>query len=393
MPMRVACLALLLGALAASAAELHTLKNEKITGEVVRVSGTEIVLSAGGKEIATPTTAILRLDFPDNTRIKPDDKFADVELTDGTLLHCKEYTIKGKEVQLSLVVGPQVKVPLSAVANILNNAGDDKLRKDWTERVARHRRQDILAVLREDVVNPLSGTLGEGSADGTHIEFTLAGAKKEVALARVHGLIFLREIDPNAAPAQCKVTDIYGDLIIASAASAKGRDFTLTTPAGACIELPSPQLVRLDYSSDKVAFLSQLDPVNVEQPPSPFDQYRRDRNLDNQPLKVGGEIFPIGLALHAHTELEYDLKGEYREFRARAGIDDTVSGIDFPVVLRIEGDGKELYRKTFTRKGDKKPVSIALNIKDVQRLRVVVASEDGFDFGRHLDLVEAKVSK
>jgi hypothetical protein len=393
MPRRAACLALLLGALAAPAAELHTLKGQKVIGDVVRITPKEIVLSSGGKEVVTPLAGVLRLEFPDNTRVRPEDKYADVELTDGTLLHCKDYAIKGKEVQMRLLVGPEVKVPLAAVANILNNAQDDKFRKDWTERVAKRRRQDLVAVLRDDVVTPLAGTLGQGDEAGTHIEFALAGDKKEIALSRLHGLIFQREIDPNAAPAVCKATDTHGDLVIASAVSAGSAGFGLTTPAGARIELTAAQLVRLDYSSDKVAFLSQMDPVQVDQPGSPFDQYRRDRSLDNQPLKVGGEVHPVGLALHAHTELEYDLKGEYREFRARAGIDDAVSGIDFPVVLRIEGDGKVLYRRTFTRKGEKSPVPIALNIKDVQRLRIVVASLDGYDFGRHLDLVEAKVSK
>ena len=87
------------------------------------------------------------------------------------------------------------------------------------------------------------------------------------------------------------------------------------------------------------------------------DTYRRDKNLDNGPLRIYGELYAIGLALHAHTELEYDLKGDYREFHAIAGIDQSVGGVGGPVVLVIEGviDGetKELYKKTFTRKDAK----------------------------------------
>jgi hypothetical protein len=63
------------------------------------------------------------------------------------------------------------------------------------------------------------------------------------------------------------------------------------------------------------------------------------------------------------------------------------------VLLRIEGDGKELYTRTFNRKTDKVPVPITLNIKDVQRLRLVVSSGDGSDLGRHVHLGNAKVSK
>ena len=97
--------------------------------------------------------------------------------------------------------------------------------------------------------------------------------------------------------------------------------------------------------------------------------------------------------------MEYDLKGDYREFHALAGIDQSVGGVGGPVVLVIEGviDGqtKELYKKTFTRKEakDKKDGVIDLNIKDVQKLRIIVRSGDLFDNGKHLDLVNAKVQK
>jgi hypothetical protein len=393
MPVRGAFLALLVGALAARSAELQTLKGDKVSGEVVRITDKEVVLSAAGKEVATPSVQVFHLDFPGRNKARPEEKYADVELTDGTLLHCKDFAIKGKGVELHTLAGQDVKLPLAAVANVLTNAGDEKYRKDWGERVSKKRRRDVVAVLRDGIVNPLEGTLGEGSADGTHIDFTYGDSKREVPLAKVHGLIFLRELDPTAPPILCKLTDTHQDLVVVSGISATPTSIKVATPAGAHIEYPADLVVRLDYSSDKVIFLSKVDPVKVDQPDNPFDQYRRDLNLDNQPLHLGDEVYPFGLALHAHTELEYDLKGDYREFRATAGMDPTVGGIEGPVVLRIEGDGKELYKRSFTRKADKKPTPITLNIKDVQRLRIIVTSGDGYDLGRHLHLGNAKVSK
>ncbi len=393
MPVRVASLALLLIASALGAAELQTLKGEKITGDVVRITDKEIVLSREGKEVATPVAQVLHLDFPGNAKVRLEDKYADVELTDGTLLHCKEFVLKGKQAELRTVAGQEVKLAMSGIANILTSAQDEALRKDWNERIAKKRRRDVVAILKDGVVNPLEGTLGEANEAGTHIEFTLGGTKRQVPLANVHGLIFLRELDPAAPPVVCKLTDTHGNLVMVSGAAATAAGLTVTTPSGAKIEYASNLVTRLDYSTDKLAYLSQLEPARVDQPDNPFDQYRRDRNLDNQPLRLGGDVYGLGLALHAHTELEYDLKGDYREFKAVAGIDESVGGIDGPVVLKIEGDGKELYTKTFTRKGDKNPTPIALNIKDVSRLRIVVTSGDGFDLGRHLDLANARVSK
>jgi len=198
----------------------------------------------------------------------------------------------------------------------------------------------------------------------------------------------------------CKLSDSYGDFLVVSAVAKTPMGLSVTTPAGAKLDIAQPLVVRLDYTLDKLAFLSRLEPSKVVQT-SNFDfvdTYRRDKNLDNGPLRIYNESYTIGLALHAHTELEYDLKGDYREFHAIAGIDQSVGGVGGPVVLSIEGviDGqtKELYKKTVTRKDkDKKEGIINLNIKDVQKLRLVVRTGDLFDNGKHLDLVNAKVQK
>jgi hypothetical protein len=385
-----------------TAAELHTLKGEVLKGELQDITNKEIVLKAGGKSSVTPLASVLKLDFPAVNPIKPEGKYSDVELTDGSRLHCKEWTIKAKQAELKTMAGQEIKVPLSAVANILNDAQDEKYRKDWAERLARKRRRDMAVLVKDGVVNPVEGTFGEADADGKGIDFQIPGGRKgKFLFANLHGLIFQRELDPQAPPVLCKLYDSYQDFLMVSAVTRTPAGLAVTTPSGMRLDIGTELLTRLDYTLDKLAFLSRLEPSNVVQKSNLdfVDIYRRDKNLDNGPLRIYDETFTVGLALHAHTELEYDLKGDYREFHALAGIDQAVGGVGGPVVLVIEGviDGqtKELYKKTFTRKDSKskKDGVIELNIKDVQKLRVVVRTGDLFDNGKHLDLVNAKVQK
>ncbi|HEY7426489.1 MAG TPA: NPCBM/NEW2 domain-containing protein [Gemmataceae bacterium] len=413
MSVRAAFLALLLSASAVcwadepsspkGEAELHTLKGDVVKGSLESITDKEIVINQKSTRVATPLAQVLKIDFPDAKVVKVADKYADVELTDGSLFHCKEWTIKEKQVELKTLAGQEIKLPLAAVANILANAQDEKYRKEWSERLSRKRRRDVIAMLREGTVNPVEGTLGDADAEGKTIEFQIASGKKgKVVLANVHGLIFQRELDPNAPPVLCKLSDTHRDFLMVSALAKTPTGLTVTTPAGARIDVPLAVVTRLDCTLDKIAFLSQVDPVKVVQT-SNFDfvdTYRRDKNLDNGPLRIHDEVYAMGLALHAHTELEYDLRGDYREFHAIAGIDQSVGGVGGPVLLVIEGviDGetKELYKKTFTRKDSrdkKKDGVINLNIKDVQKLRIIVRSGDLFDNGKHLDLVNAKVQK
>src|SRR5262249_6622844 len=121
--------------------------------------------------------------------------------------------------------------------------------------------------------------------------------------------------------------------------------------------------------------------------------YRRDENLAGDgKIRLGGQTYARGLALHSRTELVYDLGGKYKEFRATLGIDDNLRDFgDAAPVVQIEGDGRELFQAVVTRKD--KPRQLVLDIKGVKQLRIVVGSEKLIDFGDHVDLADAKVSK
>jgi hypothetical protein len=392
----------------AKSAELHTLKGNVLKGDLQNITDKEIVLEQNGKSSVTPLAEVLRIDFPAVAPVKLEGKYSDVELVDGSRIHCKEWTIKAKQVELTTMAGQQMNVPLAAVANILNDAQEEKYRKDWAERLARKRRRDMAVLIRDDTINAVEGTFGDADAQGKGIEFQIPSGKKGTLLfSKLHGLIFQRELDPQAPPLLCKLYDSYQDVIMVSALIWTPGGLSVTTPAGARFEIGQELLTRLDYTLDKVAYLSRLEPskvVNKTVLDNGFDSaypFKRDLNLNNQPLRIYGDTYSIGLALHAYTELEYDLKGDYREFHALAGIDQSVGAEDRPVVLVIEavidGESKELYKKTFTRRDpkDKKEGAINLNIKDVQKLRLIVRSGDkfGFDNGVHLDLVNAKIQK
>ncbi len=382
--------------------ELHTLKGTILKGELVQVTEKGIGLKQNGRTLLTPLDQVLKLDFPAVAPIKPEGKYADVELTDGSRFHCKAWTIKAEQVELKTMADRKIELPLASVTYILNDAQEEKYRKEWAERLLRKRRRDVAAVVVDGSVRAVEGTFSAADAAGETITFQTAatGRKGTLKLSNLHGLLFQREIDPNAPSMLCKLYDSYGDFFVVSALNKTADGLALTTPAGAKLEIGQASVTQLDYTLDKLAFLSRLEPSKVVQT-SNFDfvdTYRRDKNLDNGVLRIYSETFSNGLALHAHTELEYDLKGDYREFHAIAGIDQSVGGVGGPVVLVIQGviDGetKDLYKKTFTRKDkDKKEGAINLNVKDVQKLRIVVRTGDLFDNGKHLDLVDAKIQK
>jgi hypothetical protein len=397
MPFRCALIVLLLWVSAGWGAELRTLTGKTISGELLTINNKEVVLRSGTEEIATPIEQVLAIDLQASNLLTKDLKYKDVELTDGTLLHCLDVKFRGKQAELTTVAGQEVKVPLSAIGYVISDAHDPKVVQTVKERfLAKKRTRDLLIVKTADgQLNPLQGTLGDADEKGETIEFEVAdlNQKARPALARIHGLIFLRTPDANAPEPICKLFDNYRNTVVVSGLSLGPDGLTVTTPAGAKIAYKPELVAKLDFSKGKMEFLSDMQPVRVVETNNleRVEHYRRDQNLDGDKITLDGKKYDKGLALHAYTELEYKLDGGYEYFMCILGVDDLVGGSDGPTLVRLEGDGREIKTWTITRKD--KPIPVKVPIRDVHRLKIVVASGDLLDLGKHVNLADAKVSK
>lgn len=387
----------------ALAGELRLLDGKVVPGEPIKINaGVVTWKTAGQPDLVVPLDQIVRLDVSPLPARNLSETWTDIELTDGTILRAGKTEFKGAQAKLDLAGGGQVELPLKSVANVLFQAQREEWRKDWTTRLAQRRRRDILAVVRQEAVNALEGGLGEPDGEGKSIPFTPSGTDRTVSvpLANIHGLIFERLPDAGLAPVVGRVTDAGGSVWLASAMSLEGGRWSVKTSGGITREYAAgtgPS--RIDLSRGKVSYLSDLKWMRVTDPVS-VDPFRfragptLDKNLDLGPIRMGGMPYAKGLALAATTEVEYDLGGEYRDLRLMAGFDDAVSG-GGPVVLRIEGDGKELIRQTLARQGRRVSVPIVVPVKDVRRLTITVepASADDVAYGHHVHLGDARLTR
>src|SRR5262249_22100407 len=105
MPLRTTLVALLFCASAATAAELKTLKGDVFKGDVVSATAKEIVFEVSDGEKKEKKTFLVSeigaVDFAANAPALP-AAYHDVELVDGTLLHCIDLQFKGKEFLLKV---------------------------------------------------------------------------------------------------------------------------------------------------------------------------------------------------------------------------------------------------------------------------------------------------
>jgi len=121
--------------------------------------------------------------------------------------------------------------------------------------------------------------------------------------------------------------------------------------------------------------------------------WQRDRSTlqKRPPLKLNGKIYRKGIGVHSHSELTFDIGGNFKRFKALVGIDDDVPKPG-NVTVEIYGDEKVLLKKTTVKTGDK-PLPVDVDITGVAKLRIVVDFGAGGYHNDHCDIANAILVK
>lgn len=383
------------------AEELRTLGGKTVSGSLQAISDTEITLRTEAGSVATPLAQVLALDLRPVKGVGP-GRYSDVRLLDDTVLHCLQVGFKGNQVHLTLLSELTVTLPMSHVVSIVHEAQNETLMKKWLEVTAPKIRRDRLVILREGELNALEGTLGDIDAEGQTIQFKREGASAlPVRFDRLHGLTLFRLEAPADNPL-CRVFDVQGNTFTAVKLALEGPNCLVTTSFGAKIPMPLASVARFDFNMGKLTYLSDLEPKMVRKPPIEWDTqfFFRDANVEGKPIFFD-KAHAKGVSLRGPVEIEYNLGGKYKEFKAILGADmqDQFTELSAkPVnnaVVSIYCDGEKRFVEGVQTKVFR---PVAINVKDVQVLRIQVSfrnSPGSFLPGIHCHatLAEARVSQ
>lgn len=386
----LSCYFLFVSSLAAD--ELKTLSGKSIVGTLAELNAAEITLKTEAGPVKTPLSQVLALEIRPQKGMPAGAKFTDVRLIDDAVLHCQSIQFKGKDVELTLLSGAKLTMPLSFVDSFVRDAQDPALMKKWREKTKTRARGDRVVIMREGGdLDPLPGIIGDVDDKGETIQFKIEGSEefKPLPLARAHGIVFFRTAVLPAAPV-CLVSDLEGNTLAATKIDFDGTTLNLSTAIGGKLAFKYGDLSRLDFNLGKLTYLSDLEPAKVVERSGIglITRYRKDLNLDGEPIFLDKQ-YAKGLSMHAYTELEYNLNGKFREFKGLLGIDPRV-GADSQPVVTIYCDGQKQFSEVISVK---KMTPVALNVKDVSTLKIVVSSRNLLDLHDHVTLAEARVSQ
>ncbi|MCX7805719.1 MAG: NPCBM/NEW2 domain-containing protein [Planctomycetota bacterium] len=196
----------------------------------------------------------------------------------------------------------------------------------------------------------------------------------------------------GAAGTKCVAKLRDGSEICGGISSLEGGRLEMRTLFENPVFIPWDQVESVGVRSDRLVYLSDMDPVAVEERPA-FNVrwgYRRDASIGGGPISIRKNVYEKGLGVHSKCDLTYDLGGRFRLLLATVGIDDSSRGLG-DCVFRVLGDGAVLLERR--ARGTDAPISISVKIEGVKRLTLSVDFGDGLDIGDHADWADCRLLK
>ena len=368
---------------AVRADEAVTLAGQRTAGRLTRAGGTSVgITRLDGTVVSVAVRELATVELSRGPLLPAEAKYDEFELTDGSTFRAGKVLVKGGAVVADpLAPGgtppPVVTVPLRSVAWLLRGGHDPKNRADWTRLLAGRGKRDLFVVRQAAGLQPLPGTVVEGSPAGDRLTFEREdGQRTSLPLTRATGgIVFNQPPQAEVPPTLCRVLDAFGNTWVAARLDLDGDTVTVITPAGAVARYPDRTGLRsLDFGQGNTAYLSDLT-LDADYPPAeksgPLGEqfpYSPRVTLDGE-LKLGGRGFAKGLAVPPDVVLGVPVGDGFRTFRATVGLPEAAPP-DAAFALKIEADGRPLFAGT-VKAGDP-PRELSLNVADAKRLRIAV---------------------
>jgi hypothetical protein len=221
--------------------------------------------------------------------------------------------------------------------------------------------------------------------DTQNLEIEYQGQVRKINIGRVKALVLADLGLEKEYQTTFSVNMSDGSLI-------KGEGVTLAQGAlsvrladGLELNFPQEQIRTIDITSDRLRYLSDLDPLEIQQRTlfTLQRQWQRDRSVLQNALAIRnhqtGQLFEFkkGLGTQAYTRLDFASRDNYQMLLATVGMAAETQGRG-DCQMQVLGDGVELWSARI--KGTDAPRDIEVDIRGVSRVSLVV------DFGESLDL-------
>ncbi len=315
-----------------------------------------------------------------------------VYLVDGSRFATRLVSSKEGELTLQTSSSEAIQLSLSDLAAIrFGDSSEPDLVKVFQSSLDdRAKDEDTLVILRDGTLSHLKGITEALTAET--LTFQWRGRSRSFPLDRVYGLMIAAGVGSgDAAPVMCRLQS--GELLGGQITVGDAKSITLELITGQRVSLPVARLAEIRFRSDRVLYLTDLEPEAYAFEPFSTSQWpwRRDRSVANRPLRIGDQNYTRGIGMHSQSRLTFALPEGFTSFAADIGIDEEV-GYRGNVIFRVLVDGEEAYASEAIT-GDDKPLPVRVAVDGAKTLTLVVEFGERLDIGDQANWADARLVK
>lgn len=157
-------------------------------------------------------------------------------------------------------------------------------------------------------------------------------------------------------------------------------------------------ITAVSLRSDRVVYLSDLEPVDVSQNSLATIefQWQRDRSVQRNPIRLfspeTGKVteYARGIGTHAASRIEFENADGFDLFSAVVGIDAETEG-NGDCQVSVWADGIKLWEARIS--GNSAPQKVDVGIDGMKKVALVVRNGQHLDLGDHVDWADARFLK
>ncbi len=384
----------------------QTLDGQAAVGQLVELNDQQVVLQTADGRSTFALAALATL--TSKGVAAPEDKKATlwVELVDASGLAATEYTVHGGTAKVTLTGKTTLEIPTRAIRWVRFSPPldhDAKLARQWSDITETNASGDLLVVRKNGELDYLEGV--QGDIDAEICKFELDKELIPVKRPKVEGMVYFHSTAAELAGRDRPVACARRLARVAAQRDARRRRGPGDhAPAAFRRRWPLDQITRFDFTSGKIAYLSDLEPESrqlcavfrVQGPTcrrwASFIAFRRDESVRAEPA-AAWTARPIarGWPCKAARCSRINCRASFALFKAVVGIDDSVRDGGQRALGNQGGRQNAVARATCA--APSRPASWNWSSAACKRLEIVADYGDDLDIGDRLDLAEARVTK
>lgn len=374
--------------------ELVTVEGLRTEAHLVRVADGKLEFLADNKKIDIPQDDLVRWGEPATPAAQPTALLSDGSVVvcgpawaDGGALsyHDGEWQIKNPRFRTLSVPRERVRAAWLAAA------GEQPLLRSVRRESASYSEQgDRVWLTSGDTLSGELKTIGKQA-----VQFDVAGEAIDMPIERVAAIAVGGQREQPATPWVVGLPD--GTLLRAESVERTGTKGVVTLAGGVQVEgRTGVQLCYLQHDSDRLRYLSDLEPLDYQHTPylSVGWPLGRDAGGQGEALQAAGRRFLRGIAMHSASRVVYRVEGDWRRLAASLAVEDTGAegSVTFHVLVAREGGFESAYDSPIVRSGDP-PMPISVDIEGARAVALLVDFADYGDRGDHAVWLDARLER